>query len=209
MDFVLVGLGFAALFGGAELLVRGAIGLARRMGVPPLMIGMTVVAFATSSPEIIVSLDAVLRGASALMVGNLVGSNIANALLVLGITGLFAPIVVARRVLTIDTVFFCLVTAAAAALTFLGTVDRWAASGLLGLYVAQFTVAYRRRTRTQAGSADGNAGASDTIAVPQKMFLALPMGVGGLAVVLVGAEMVVTGASVSPSGLACPRRSSA
>ena len=194
MEFLLVGLGLAALFGGAEALVRGAVGLARRLGVPPLMIGMTVVALATSAPEIVVSLDAVLRGASALMVGNLVGSNIANALLVLGLTALFAPIVVARRSLTTDTLFFCLATAAVAGFAFWGGVNRWAAGGLLALYVTQFIVAYRRESKAEGASEIHLHSADDTVPSPRSAGLAVLLALGGLIGILAGAEMVVTGA---------------
>ncbi len=194
MDFLLVGLGLAALFGGAEFLVRGAVSLARRLGVPPLMIGMTVVALATSAPEIVVSLDAVLLGASALMVGNLIGSNIANALLVLGLTALFAPIVVARRSLSTDTLFYCLATAAAVGFTFWGGVNRWAAGGLLVLYVTQFAVAYRRESRAEGACEVHRHSAEDTVPLPRSPALSALLALGGLAGILAGAEMVVTGA---------------
>lgn len=85
--------GFVVLVGAAEILVRGAVSLADRFGVSPLVIGMTVVAVGTSAPELVVSLDAIYAGASGLAIGNLVGSNIANVLLILGATCLLKPIV--------------------------------------------------------------------------------------------------------------------
>ena len=85
--------GFVVLVGAAEVLVRGAVSLADRFGVSPLVIGMTVVAVGTSAPELVVSLDAIFAGASGLAVGNIVGSNIANVLLILGATCLFKPII--------------------------------------------------------------------------------------------------------------------
>ena len=81
----LVVAGFALLFFGGDFLVRGAVELARRMGVSTLVISVTVVAFGTSLPELIVSLDAALEGVPTLAVGNIVGSNVANILLVLGL----------------------------------------------------------------------------------------------------------------------------
>lgn len=86
--------GFAILVVAAELMVRGAVVLADRMGVSPMVIGMTVVAFGTSAPELVVSLNAALSGASGLAVGNIVGSNIANIWLILGASCLVTPILV-------------------------------------------------------------------------------------------------------------------
>ena len=86
--------GFVLLFGGGEWLVRGAVSVSRRFGLSPLLIGMTVVAFCTSAPELVVSLDAALAGNSDIALGNVVGSNIFNILGVLGVSALIAPIIV-------------------------------------------------------------------------------------------------------------------
>jgi cation:H+ antiporter len=87
-------LGLAALVGGAEALVRGASKIALTLGISPLVVGLTVVAMGTSSPEVAVSVGAVLNGSSDIAVGNVVGSNILNVLLVLGLSALIAPLVV-------------------------------------------------------------------------------------------------------------------
>jgi len=92
MMYVQVIAGFVLLLGGAEVLLRGAVAIARRFGVSTLVIGMTVVAFGTSAPELVVSLDAAISGAPDIAVGNIVGSNIANLLLIIGITVLVSPI---------------------------------------------------------------------------------------------------------------------
>ena len=84
--------GLALLTFGADYLVRGAISLANRLGMPPLLIGLTVVGFGTSMPELLVSLQAALGGAPAIAVGNVVGSNIANILLILGAAAVISPI---------------------------------------------------------------------------------------------------------------------
>lgn len=92
--------GFVLLFVAGETLVRGAVGIAERLKVPPLIIGLTVVAFGTSLPELFVSVQAVLSGAGALAIGNVVGSNIANVWLILGAAALVAPIACTARRLT-------------------------------------------------------------------------------------------------------------
>jgi len=95
-------LGFAALIIGAEFLVRGASQLARRVGLSPLVIGLTVVAFGTSAPEFAVSVKAGLAHQADIALGNVVGSNIFNVLLILGISALIVPLVVSRQLIRLD-----------------------------------------------------------------------------------------------------------
>lgn len=94
INILLVLVGFLLLIGGAEYLVRGASSMAARFNVSPLVIGLTIVAFGTSMPELTVNVLAALRGSADLAIGNVVGSNIANILLVLGVAGLIAPLTV-------------------------------------------------------------------------------------------------------------------
>lgn len=91
MHLLFLALGGVGLYFGAEWLVKGASGLARAMGVSPLAVGLTVVAYGTSMPELMVSLVAAFEGKSALALGNVVGSNIANMGLILGITAIISP----------------------------------------------------------------------------------------------------------------------
>ena len=97
MDWVLVCLGLLALLLGGEGLVRGAVAIAHRFAMPPLLIGLTVVGFGTSMPELLVSADAAWRGVPDIAIGNVVGSNIGNILLILGVTALVWPVHVAGR----------------------------------------------------------------------------------------------------------------
>ena len=90
--FALVAVGIVVLLYGGDLLVRGATSLARKVGIPALIVGLTIVAFGTSAPEMVVSAAAALEGAPGLAIGNIVGSNIANILLVLGVPALLAPL---------------------------------------------------------------------------------------------------------------------
>ena len=92
MNLILVAFGLVALLAGGDLLVRGAVGVARRFGVSPLVIGLTLVGFGTSAPELVTSLSAALAGAPAIALGNVVGSNIANILLILGVAALIRPV---------------------------------------------------------------------------------------------------------------------
>ena len=92
VDIFLILAGLVALVVGGEFLVRGAVAMSLRLGLPPLIVGLTVVAFGTSAPEMIVSVAAVLNGSPDIALGNVVGSNIANILLVLGLPALIAGI---------------------------------------------------------------------------------------------------------------------
>lgn len=94
--------GFILLIGGAEMLVRGAAKVATGVGISPLIVGLTVVAFCTSSPELAVSILSSLSGNVDIAVGNVVGSNIFNVLFILGLAALIAPLVVAQQLLWVD-----------------------------------------------------------------------------------------------------------
>lgn len=102
VEILLVILSLALLFVGAEGLVRGSASLALRAGLTPLMIGLTVVAFGTSSPELVVSLKAAFSGQGDIAVGNVVGSNIFNIGVILGLTALICPMAVQRQIIRID-----------------------------------------------------------------------------------------------------------
>lgn len=102
MTFLLFGLGLVALVGGADLLVRGASRIASSLGTSPLVIGLTVVAFGTSSPEFAVTIGGALGGRADIAVGNVVGSNILNVLLILGLAAAIAPLVAFQRLVRID-----------------------------------------------------------------------------------------------------------
>lgn len=118
--------GFILLVGGAEALVRGGARLARHLGISPVVIGLTVVAIGTSAPELVVSLNAATRGRPDLALGNVVGSNLANIGLILGISGLLRPLPVALRLLRMEMPALVAATVAFTALSFdhtLGRVD--------------------------------------------------------------------------------------
>lgn len=102
MDYIWLILGLGVLVLGGEFLVKGAVNFSSAMKISPLVVGMTVVAFGTSAPELIVSLTSAVQGDAEIAVGNVVGSNIANIALVLGITVLIFPVVADRNTKTID-----------------------------------------------------------------------------------------------------------
>lgn len=103
-------IGIAGLIAGGELLVRGASRFAKNLGISPVIIGLTVVAFGTSSPEFVVCLTAALQGASDITVGNIVGSNIANIALILGVAALIKPIGIHHSITRVQTPFMIFLT---------------------------------------------------------------------------------------------------
>ncbi len=108
--------GVALLYFGAEFLVRGGVSIATRLGVSPLIIGLTLVAAATSAPELVVSLQAAISGSSDIAIGNVLGSNICNIALILGLSAVIAPLSVHLKVLRYDMPILLGVTIAFAAI---------------------------------------------------------------------------------------------
>ncbi len=103
-------IGITGLIAGGELLVRGASRFAKNLGISPVIIGLTVVAFGTSSPEFVVCLTAALQGASDITVGNIVGSNIANLALILGVAAVIKPITIHDSITKVQTPFMIFLT---------------------------------------------------------------------------------------------------
>jgi cation:H+ antiporter len=146
-NFLSLAAGLALLTLGADFLVRGAISLANRLGMPPLLIGLTVVGFGTSMPELLVSLQAALAGSPAIAVGNVVGSNIANILLILGVAAAISPIPARIPNLKRDMTMMLVAALVMLGLGYWGIVSFWlglAMFALLAAYLAWVTRTDRR-----------------------------------------------------------------
>jgi cation:H+ antiporter len=158
IQFLYFCLGLAALVGGAELLVRGASRLALSYGISPLVVGLTIVAFGTSAPELAVSVGSALKGESDIAVGNVVGSNIFNVLFILGASSLVAPLVVNAQLIRQEVPIMVGASILLIALAWDGTISR--ADGivfvlLLVFYTGFLVVQSRRASKgTQAEYAD-------------------------------------------------------
>lgn len=158
-------LGLAVLTFGAEILVRGAAAIAQRLGVSPLVVGLTIVAFGTSAPELVVSVQATLRGQSDVALGNVVGSNIFNILVILGLSAMIVPLSVARQLLVVDAPLMILVTAIVWLMALdgrLGVLDGWLLAVGLAIYVAVAVWQGLREGReSKAASEAGADGVAD------------------------------------------------
>jgi len=160
-------MGLALLVSGAEVLVRGASRLAARLGVSSLVVGLTVVAFGTSFPEVVVSVDASLRGESEIATGNVVGSNIFNVLFILGLTALLVPLRVSSRVVRVEVPLLVLVSLAVLGMAFDGNVTR--GEGLLlvaGLGAYTLFLWRRGRRGDAAATAAGRTAPDGEIEAP-------------------------------------------
>ena len=110
VEILLLVLGFAMLVKGADWFVDGAAGIATKFGIPQLVVGLTIVAMGTSAPEAAVSITAALKGNAGIAVGNVVGSNILNILIILGLTGLITSVAVQKSTLFIEMPYMLLIT---------------------------------------------------------------------------------------------------
>jgi cation:H+ antiporter len=135
--------GFAALYFGADWLVRGSVALALRLGIPPVIVGLTIVAFGTSSPELLVSFNAGRMGNADIAIGNVIGSNIANIALILGAAALIRPIVLNLRAVRFDVIFMLAVSILFTVMVLDRDLER--PDGLLFLAGMAFYIVYKVR----------------------------------------------------------------
>ena len=188
-------LGLLLLIGGAEFLVRGASRLAVAMGISPLVVGLTVVAFGTSSPELMVSIQTAISGQSALMVGNVVGSNIFNVLFILGVSALITPLIISQQLIRWDVPLMI----GLSLLVFVFVQDASLSRGeclilLLGLVAYVLLTVYQSRRESKAVQAEYEEafGASSTKARTWPVDLLLVA--GGLGALALGSRWLVDGA---------------
>ena len=211
MDILLIILqlafGVLGLHFGAEWLVSGSSRLALSFGVKPLVIGLTLVAFGTSAPELTVSLGSAIQGKADLSVGNVVGSNIANIGLVLGLSAMIRPLKVDREVFRRDLPAMLMATLLIVVLPFIGgptdtgngvvfMIERWKAVILLA-FLGGFLVLMLRGSRTAGGvpRAEGSR---------RKRSLLIVLTIVGLCALLVGGKLFVDGAVLAAMKLGIP-----
>ena len=189
--------GFVLLFAGGEVLVRGSVSLARRLEVSPFLIGATVIAFGTSAPELVVSLKAALDGAMGIALGNIVGSNIANLLLILGMSALIAPVMLNRKAVWRDGLALAGSSLLLTLFVRMGEITRWQGALmfiLLALLIVYFYWSERRR-KTPSGNLHAREEA-EVHDVPHRISTALTLIAAGLAAVAFGAHLLVDAAVV-------------
>lgn len=182
-------LGFLCLIKGGDLLVDGATAIARKAKVSEMVIGLTVVGFGTSAPELLVSLQAALEGSSGLAIGNVVGSNIANIALILGVSSMIIPCPTDKKTICIDAPFMVFSVIAFSLVAMTGTITRLA--GIMGFLLLVVFVVWQiidsRKKET----------AQETVAVAETMHLrrAVMYLIVGAVMLVGGADFLIDGAS--------------
>ena len=186
-------IGFALLYFGAEWLVKGSSSLARSLGVTPIVIGLTVVAFGTSAPELVVSVISSIQAKSMIAVGNVVGSNICNIALVLGLSALFNPIKSDPSVVRRDIPIMLAISLYLLLLSFNSTLGRFEGTTLFAGVILYTFFNYSLAKKESAGAAEIESELEDIgfIASRSKQVILIAIGIAG---VVGGAQIVVDSA---------------
>ncbi|MHA6289325.1 calcium/sodium antiporter [Maricaulis sp. CAU 1757] len=198
----LIFVGTVILLFGGDLLVRGGAGLAKRWNLPPLLVGLTIIAFGTSAPELVVSVQSALSGAPGLALGNIVGSNIANFLLILGLPAVFGAIATTTPGIRRNAIF---ALAASVLLVIFGydltisTLESWILFALIIGYVSLLGILARRDkvdpTLAELTDLEHMEG------LPQRLWVTVASVVIGLIALPVGAQMIVVGGTAAARAL--------
>ncbi|MEX2453497.1 MAG: calcium/sodium antiporter, partial [Rhodospirillaceae bacterium] len=196
--------GLVLLLGGGELLVRGAVRLAAAIGLSPLVIGLTVVGFGTSTPELVTSIEAALSGTPGIAIGNIVGSNIANILLILGIAAMIFPIAVSSGALRRDGMVMLGAAVLFAVLSALMPLGRLLGAGFAVMLLAYVFIIVRIELRATArhGAVFDKAlaleaadpGLSPGMNAKGGLLFAAGFCIAGLALLIFGGGLLVDGA---------------
>lgn len=197
LSFVMLVIGFVLLVWGADKFVEGASTLARKMGVSPLLVGLTIVAFGTSMPELAVSVTAALRGANEIAVGNVVGSNMFNLLVVAGLSAVICPLVMDKMLLRRDwplSIFAAVLLLVAIAPDHV--IARWEGAVLLVIFAVilsrQIKAALNDRAQLAAAEAEAAEEAAEMTKSPVMIWVNIVL---GLACIVLGGQLAVNGAT--------------
>jgi cation:H+ antiporter len=200
LDIGFVVAGLVLLVAGGEALVRGAATLATRVGISPLVVGLVVVSAATSAPELAVTVGAVLRGEPDLALGNVVGSNIANILLILGISALVLPLLIKRQIVRFDLPVMVGMSVLLVIVSLDGQIGLLDGLLLLGGLVAHAAISIIVSRR----DVDDPNAPTETLplnAKPVPVWLAIVLLLAGIGLLVAGAQLLVNGAVSIATGL--------
>jgi len=195
MMYLLVLGGLFLLLIGGEALVRGSVSVARKLNISELVIGLTLVGFGTSVPELVTSLQAVDQGAVGIAIGNVIGSNIANVFLVLALAAIISPIVVHPEALARDGSFMIAVTCVLCGLLWFDQFTRLSGFLLLGLLIAYLAFSLIADQRRQSAAAALHVAEGESVEAHYGLGVGLAIAAAGLAGVVLGANLLVTGAT--------------
>ena len=183
--------GLILLLGGGEALVNGSVNIANHFKISPFVIGLLFIGFGTSTPELAACIDAALVGAPAIAVGNIVGSNIANILFIIGLSAVILPVVTPKTAWRRDGIFLILASLLLVGAVLAGTVTRWRGILFLALLLSYLIFCCLRK---RIGQNTADIEATQILQRPISLPTAFTLALGGLAGVLVGADMLVESA---------------
>ncbi len=196
MSWLILAVGMVLLIKGADWFVDGASGLATKLGVPTLVIGLTIVAFGTSAPEAAVSISSSLKGSGGIALGNVVGSNLFNLLVVVGASAIFRPVIINKSIMKKDYPYSLLATVVlmfTMADSIFGDLENPIVSRTDGFVILAFFAIFMFYTVTSAiGDNSSNAKKEEE---KKPLYKLLPMLILGLAAIVIGGQAVVNGAS--------------
>lgn len=186
--------GLVLLTAGGEFIVRGAVGLALLLGVSKVIVGLTIVAAGTSAPEFVVSLNAALKGTADIAMGNVVGSNIANILLILGAVALLKPVAASRVTVVRDGGAMLLGALLFSAFCLFGVIERWAGVVMVCVLVAIWYFTYRHDKNSPSEASHLHEEEVDEVGeVPKGWIKPIIATVIGIVALMFGAEWLVDG----------------
>ena len=192
--FLMLALGLVTLVVGADAMVRGASRLAVTFGISPLVVGLTVVAFGTSAPELAVSVGATLGGNPDLAIGNVIGSNIANILLILGISALITPLLVAEQIIRQEVPLMIGASVLMVVMALDGSISRLEGAILFALVIAYTVFLIRQSRRASREVEEEFASEIPSSDWDRHWSVQAALIVGGLALLVLGADWLVDAA---------------
>lgn len=202
MEWPILSASLQILFGliclglGGDALVRGAVGAAERLKISPFVTGLVLVGFGTSMPELATSVNAVLNGSSGIAIGNIVGSNIANVLLILGVTAIIYPIATDPDVFKRDAPVLAVATIICVALAFQGEFGRLAGATFVAALFAYIVFTYVTDRRAADAQAKLHEAEAQLVApATRSLWLSTLIAVAGVALVVLGAQWIVAGSA--------------
>lgn len=201
MDYIYVVAGLVLLFIGGEGLVRGSVTISKRLGISAILIGVVVVGFGTSAPELLVSVKASLNGQPDIALGNVVGSNIANVLLILGLAAVLTPVICKDKAILRDALAVLVSSAALLGLSYLEIIPRVAGGLMLLTLVGYLFYSYKAerkdKSRMLAAGNGETAHEHEAEEFDDKLGLvpSILLSIAGISMLVFGADLLVKGAS--------------
>lgn len=189
--------GFLLLFAGGEALVRGSVGVARKAGMSELVIGLTLVGFGTSLPELVTSLEALHEGAVGISIGNVIGSNVANIMLVIGAAAFVRAIITDPKALARDGAFMIAVTALFAVVVWIDGFTRTTGIMFTVMLIAYLVISVVLDRRANSPARELHEQEAGEFEHDDPIWLSLVMTAGGIACVIFGAKFLVEGGSAA------------